>query len=115
MMPDEDDHDLLRAWREEAREVPGDLLDRRVLKAAQAQRARRTALPLAAALAACLALVLFAERPQQETMTARVPVARPVAALGFDGTAAMLADPDAMRQSAYRNMPGGSAGQDASS
>lgn len=115
MMPDEDDRDLLRAWRDQAREVPGDLLDRRVLKAAQVQRTRRTALPLAAAMAACLALLLFAVRPQPVPMTARAPAARPVVAIPPDETSAMLADPDAMQQSMFRNMPGGTAGQDASS
>jgi hypothetical protein len=46
-MSDEDDFDLLRAWRGQPDQAPDDLLDRRILKAAQAQRARRAALPLA--------------------------------------------------------------------
>jgi hypothetical protein len=64
-MSDSEDHDLLRAWRGEARDVPGELLDKRVLKAAQTQHQRRRALPLAAAMAACVMLALYVQRPQQ--------------------------------------------------
>jgi len=115
MMPDEDDFDVLRAWREEAREAPNELLDRRVLKAAQAQRMRRAALPWAAAMAACLALLLFAQRPHP--VTAPPAMVRPIAAaaLPLSETSRILADPGAMEQLMIRNLPGSSAGQDASS
>ena len=115
MMPDEDDFDVLRAWREEAREAPGELLDRRVLKAAQAQQARRRAvLPLAAAMAACLALLLFAQRPQPVTAPAKT-VQPMAAAMPLSDTSRILADPGAMEQLTIHNMPGGSAGQGISS
>jgi hypothetical protein len=62
MTPDEDDdRDLLRAWRDAPHATPGDFIDRRVLKAAEAQR-RRRALPLAVAMAACLLLALYSLR-----------------------------------------------------
>jgi len=116
MTPDEDDFDLLRAWREEAREAPGELLDRRVLKAAQAQQARRRAvLPLAAAMAACLALLLFAQRPQPVTAPAKIVQPMAAAAMPLSETSRILADPAAMEQLTIHNMPGGSAGQGISS
>jgi len=69
-MSDEDDFDLLRAWRGQPDQAPDDLLDRRILKAAQAQRARRAALPLAAAMAACLLLAVYAVRQERAVMPA---------------------------------------------
>jgi len=59
---EDDDRDLLRAWRDAPHDMPGDLLDRRVLWAAQEQRRRRRALPLAVAMAACLLLALYSLR-----------------------------------------------------
>ena len=104
-MMDGDDHDLLRAWRGEAREAPGDLLDRRILRAAEAQRRRRRALPLAAAMAACLVLALYAVRPQQLP----APASQPNKTIAYQNdTTALLADPEAMRQMMIRQMPGGS-------
>jgi len=58
---DDDDHDLLRAWRDAPHGAPDDLLDRRVLKAAEGQR-RRRAVPLGLAMAACLMLVAYSLR-----------------------------------------------------
>jgi broad specificity phosphatase PhoE len=105
-MSGEDDADLLRAWRGQAQEAPDDLLDRRVLKAAQAQRARRTALPLAAAMAACLVLAFYAGRAQQTAPPA--PVAElDTSTFGlYEGRrAGPLADPEMMDQRMIRQMP----------
>ena len=108
MTPD-DDHDLLRAWRTQARDLPDEIIDRRVLKAAERQRLRRHALPLAAALAACLALALYGARPQ--------PVAPPVATrtmMDYSQTSAILSNPDAMEELRTRNLPGSAAPDGAS-
>jgi hypothetical protein len=105
-MSDEDDFDLLHAWRGQPDEVPDELLDRRILKAAQAQRARRAALPLAAALAACLLLTVYAER--QERVVAPAPaVALDTSAFGLDDGRgpAVLADLDGMDQRMIRHAP----------
>lgn len=95
----DDDRDLLRAWRDAAQEAPGELLDRRILAAARAQRARRSALPVAAALAACLVLVVFSmERQEQAPRT--IPVAAlDTATIGlYEGRSADIpADPEAMQ------------------
>jgi hypothetical protein len=107
MTSDEDDHDLLRAWRREARETPGDLLDRRVLKAAQAAQARRRLLPLAAAMAACLVLALYAGR------LAQTPPASPPPSARLDTSTFGLyvgrtgAPPDAATEAMIRQQPGG--------
>jgi hypothetical protein len=98
-MNDEDDRELLRAWRDAARDDPGELLDRRILSAARAHRARRSALPVAAALAACLVLALYAERQQQQAPKP-IPVAElDPATIGlYEGRSAdILASPAAMQ------------------
>jgi hypothetical protein len=66
---------------------------------------RHGPVPLAAAMAACLALAVYAGWPRPAAM----PVARPAAAKAalYDATA-VLADPDAMHQMMIRQMPGGS-------
>lgn len=51
-----------KAVRRPQAPMPGELLDRRILKAAETQYQRRRILPLAAALAACLMLALYTER-----------------------------------------------------
>ena len=106
-MSDEDDFDLLRAWRGQPDQVPDDLLDRRILKAAQAQRARRSALPLAAAMAACLLLAVYAVRQERAVMPAPAAVALDTSAFGFDegrGTA-VLADLEDVDQRMMRHVP----------
>ena len=106
-MNDDDDRDLLRAWRDAGQEGPGELLDRRILAAARAQQTRRRTLPLAAALAACLVLALYAERSR----TVTTPPAKPDMSMAglYEGRSAdLLADPEAMQQMMIRNMPGGS-------
>ncbi len=71
-MTDGEDHDLLRAWRGEVRETPGELLDRRILNAAESHRRRGRILPLVAAMAACLVLALYSQRVER----ASTPVAQ---------------------------------------
>ena len=98
-MNDDDDRDLLRAWRDAGQEGPGELLDRRILAAARAQQTRRRTLPLAAALAACLVLALYAERQQQQAPKP-IPVAElDPATIGlYEGRSAdILASPAAMQ------------------
>ena len=106
MSPDEDDHDLLQAWRGAPQQTPGDLLDRRILAVARAHHARRLALPLAAAMAACLVLVLYAER-QERVAAPAPPAALDTSAFGLDagrGTA-VLADLEDVDQRMMRPVP----------
>jgi hypothetical protein len=106
-MNDEDDRDLLRAWRDADQEGPGELLDRRILSAARAHRARRRALPLAAALAACLVVAFYAERQQQQAPRP-VPVAElDTATVGlYEGRGAdILASPGAMQDIMIHQAP----------
>ena len=70
---DEDDSALLRAWRDAPQDAPGDLIDRRVLRAAEEQHRRRRGVPLAAALAACLVLAIYSLREPLVTAPAAVP------------------------------------------
>jgi hypothetical protein len=98
-MTDGDDHDLLHAWRGAAQETPGDLLDRRILAVARAHRARRLALPLAAAMAACLVLALYAERPQMAAPPKSAAMPDPATYGLYAGReVALLSDPVAMKQ-----------------
>jgi hypothetical protein len=106
-MTDDDDRDLLRAWRDAGQGGPGELLDRRILSAARAHQARRTALPVAAALAACLALALYAERQQQQAPRP-VPVAElDTATIGlYEGRSADIsANPEAMQDIMIHQAP----------
>jgi hypothetical protein len=104
-MSEDEDHDLLRAWREHARETPGELLDRRVLGAARAHERRRRLLPLAAAMAACLVLALYGTWLQQADSPA--PVSRlDTSTFGlYVGRVGLPPDPEA--QAMIRQMPGG--------
>ena len=52
------DTDLIRAWSEASRVMPGEALDARVLAKARAHRLRRRLMPFMA-LAACLALAML--------------------------------------------------------
>lgn len=104
MIPDEDDHDLLRAWQQQAHEAPGELLDRRILTAARMHRARRQLLPLAAALAACLMLAIYAGRWMQ---TPQPPRAAPLDTSTFGlyvGRVGLPPDPET--QAMMRQVPG---------
>jgi hypothetical protein len=108
MMPGEDDRDLLRGWRGTARETPGAVLDRCVLQAARAQAARRHLLPLAAALAACLALAVYAVLPHRASPP---PVAKlDTSTFGlYEGRMpGTMADPEMTRQMILGQMPGAS-------
>lgn len=105
-MNDEDDHDLLAAWRAQPRDTPGELLDRRILQAAQIHRVRRAALPLAAAMAACLLLVFHVMRPQE--IVSPTPIAQlDTATIGLyegRGTGA-VAEPEATQAMMLRRTP----------
>jgi hypothetical protein len=106
-MSDNDDRDLLRAWRDAAQEAPGELLDRRILSAARARQSRRPALPVAAALAACLALIFFSMERQQQAPHP-VPVAvLDTATIGlYEGRSADIsASPEALQEIMLHQAP----------
>ena len=67
MTGDHDDPALVRLWRGISSETPAPALDAHILKAARLQQQRRRFVPLAAALAACLVLAVYAlqMQPQQ--------------------------------------------------
>jgi predicted membrane-bound mannosyltransferase len=109
-MNDQDDPDLLRAWRDAAQDAPGEMLDRRILSAARAHQARRRVLPLAAALAACLVVAFYAERQQQKAPRP-VPVAElDTATIGlYEGRSADIsASAEAMQEIMIHQAPVGS-------
>jgi hypothetical protein len=109
-MNDQDDPDLLRAWRDAAQDAPGEMLDRRILSAARAHQARRRVLPLAAALAACLVVAFYAERQQQKAPKP-IPVAElDTATIGlYEGRSADIsANPEAMQEIMIHQAPVGS-------
>jgi hypothetical protein len=111
MTPGEDDDlDLLKSYRSVPREMPDAALDRRILSAASAFRARRRQLPLLLAVAACLLIALYAALPRPGSTPSVAPPSPELAEAGlYDGRVAQfLSDPEAMRQSAIRQMPGGS-------
>lgn len=110
MMPSEDDDpDLLKSYRSVAREAPDATLDRQILAAALVFRAGRRQLPLLLAAAACLLIALYAALSKPVHAPAP-PLRDPrLAQAGlYDGRIAQfLSDPQAMQQSALRQMPGG--------
>ncbi len=105
MSGDSDDPVIARLWRDVSSEMPGTPLDRRILTAARARAQRRTWLPLAAAMAACLVLAVT-------MMPARRPPALPEGyTYGLDlGSleAEGRANAEAAQQQMIREMPGGS-------
>lgn len=109
-MNDEDDRDLLRAWRDAGQDAPGELLDTRILAAARAQQARRPVLPLLAAVAACLVLVLFSlERQQQAPRPVPVAALDPATVGLYEGRGSdILASPGAMQDIMIHPAPAGS-------
>ena len=109
MMPGEDgDLDLLKSYRSVAREAPDTALDRRILAAASALRARQWQLPLMLALAAGLLIAFYAALPTHAPAPATPRDPRLAQAGLYEGRAAQfLSDPERMRQSAIRQMPGG--------
>lgn len=105
-MNDDDDRDLLRAWRDAGQEGPGELLDRRILSAARAHQTRRRALPLLAVLAACLLLFVFSMERQQQSRP--VPVAElDTATIGlYEGRSADIsASPEALQEIMIHHAP----------
>ena len=58
MKNEDDDIDLLKAWRGAAFDVPDHLMDARVLRAHRLQRLRIRLLPIAFGLAACLIMAV---------------------------------------------------------
>ena len=104
--PDVDeDEDLLRLYRASANEHPDATLDSRVLRAVRALRARELQMPLLFAAAACLLIALVASLPGRRS----VPPADTRTFGLYEGrTAALLGDPEAMRQMAIRQMRGAS-------
>lgn len=106
MSGDHDDPRLARLWRDISSEAPAPLLDARILHAARAQQRRHRLVPLAAALAACLVLTLYAT----QYMNRAVPEAPviPVSRLSEVRATAELSDPQAMHELQMRQMPGGS-------
>lgn len=109
MMPGEDDDpDLLKSYRSVAREAPDRALDRQILAAASALRARQRQLPLLLALAACLLIALYAALLTHAPAPAAPRDPRLAQAGLYEGRAAQfLSDPELMRQSALGQMPGG--------
>jgi hypothetical protein len=108
MNPEHDDPVIARLWRGVSAETPDMLLDVRILNAAHVQQQRRRLVPLAAALAACLVLALYALQMQSAP---RQQAALPdTSTFGlYEGRAgAPLADSEAMQQM-IRQQPGGSA------
>src|SRR5262245_37415747 len=101
-----DDPLITRLWREASAETPAALLDARILQAARLQQRRRRFVPLAAALAACLVLTLYAV-PLQPVPRATLP---DTSSFGlYEGRAgATSAASTAMQEMMIRQMPGGS-------
>lgn len=105
-MSDEEDFELLRAWRDAPRDAPDELLDRRILHAAQNHRRRRAVLPLAAAMAACLVLAFYALRPGQIIAPAPVmPLDTATIGLYEGRSSGVAADSDAMQAMLVRRTP----------
>jgi hypothetical protein len=108
MTAGDDDHDLLKTYRSASREMPDAALDHQILVAASAFRARRRQLPLVLAAAACLLIALYASLPRP-SHTPAAPLDPRLAQAGlYEGRAAQfLSSPEAMQQTAIRQMTGG--------
>ena len=109
MRPDEDDDlDLLKSYRSVAREAPDTMLDRRILAAAATLRVRQRQLPLLLALAAGLLIAICTALATRSPSPAAPRDPRLAQAGLYEGRAAQfLSDPDLMKQSVLRQMPGG--------
>ena len=107
MSPDHDDPLIARLWRDASSEMPHALLDARILHAARAQHQRRRFLPLAAAMAACLALALYVV-PLQPTPPPQMALPDTSTFGLYEGRAG-VPPAAAMQQMMIRQMPGGSA------
>ena len=105
MTGDPDDPLVARTWRGISSETPAAALDALILKAAREQHRRRQLVPLAAALAACLVLAVYAA---QRGLAPEQPVAMPdTFGLYEEGITAVPVNSDAVEQKLIRQMPGG--------
>jgi hypothetical protein len=108
MNGDHDDPLIARLWRDVSSEAPAPLLDARILRAARAQQRRSRLLPLAAALAACLVLTLYATQYLNRTAPDMAGPAVAVSRLYEVRATAALSNPQTMHEMQLRQMPGGS-------
>jgi hypothetical protein len=109
MSGDHDDPLIARLWRDISSEAPAPLLDARIMRAARLQQRRQRLMPLAAALAACLMLTLYAVQFQPTpSQQAKLP---DTSTFGLDEGRAGVprAASHAAQQMMIRQMPGGSA------
>lgn len=111
MMPDEDDDlDLLKSYRSASHGMPDVVLDRRILAAASGSRARQRLLPLMLAMTVAILIALYAAWSRSGPVPAAAPRSSELTQAGLnDGRIAQfLSDPQAMQQSALRQLGGGS-------
>jgi hypothetical protein len=108
MNGDHDDPLIARLWRDVSSEAPAPLLDARIMQAARLQQRRHRLLPLAAALAACLVLTLYATQYLNRAVPEAARPAVSVSRLYEARATAELANPQTMHELQLRQMPGGS-------